>query len=102
MLVSMFSEDGATLGVWDIYSYKLSGERIDRVTALDDGYDGLWSPDGSRVFFKHGSYAGCAEPGCVTTCSSHFAPSNLRSITVSMAQELEFDKVPCVRGIAWR
>lgn len=102
MLVSMFSDDGKTLGVWDIYLYKLNGEPIDRVTAINEGYDGLWSTDASHVFFKRGSYAGCAGPGCVTTCSSHSAPSNLRSITLSMAQELDFDKVPCVRNIVWR
>lgn len=105
MLLSMFSEDGVALGVWDVYLYQLNGQRIDRITAFDQGYAGTWSPDGGHMFFKAGSESrgNCSPgPGCPDTCSSHSVSSSARSIRLADAQTLGLDKVPCYSGIMWR
>jgi Tol biopolymer transport system component len=105
MLLSMFSDDGVALGVWDVYLYQLDGQRIDRVTAFDQGYSGTWSPDGRHIFFKAGSESGAnCNPalGCPETCSSHYVSSSARSIRLADAQTLELGKVPCYSEIMWR
>jgi hypothetical protein len=105
MLVSMFSDDGVALGVWDVYLYQLNGQRIDRITAFDQGYSGAWSPDGRHIFFKAGSESriNCNPAlGCPETCSSHYVSSGARSIRLADAQTLELGKVPCYSNIMWR
>jgi hypothetical protein len=102
MLLSMFDNDGRSLGVWDVYSYKLTGERIDRVTAVDQGYSGIYSPDGRHIFFKYGSVNSCSTTGCVTVCKPYYVASNLRSIGLPQAQLLDNNKLGCAWPTQWR
>ena len=102
MLLSMFDQDGFTLGTWDVYAYTLTGEAIDRVTAVDKGFGGAWSPDGNHILFKYGNSAECSVPGCVATCSTHVIASNQRAVGLSATQQLDDAKMPCDWAAFWR
>jgi dipeptidyl aminopeptidase/acylaminoacyl peptidase len=107
MLVKLFDQDGESQGKWDIYLFRTNGQAIGQMTATSHGFAPLWSPGGDHFMFKDGSAIGCqgdctGAPGYPSvTCSSHFAPSTSRMLTLPAAGQFDPRRIPCGLNVFW-
>ena len=101
MLVKLNESDSSS----DIYLYSSTGDFLDRMTAVDQAYAPLWSPDGSHFMFKWGSSSGCLPATCGgtsgSTCTGFYAASHSRNLEYSQATQFDGLKVPCRKETYW-